>query len=211
MPSLILFDLDNTLYPESSGMDHDITRRMVAYVASFLGMGVEEARAYRHERAHKYGTTLEWLRVEHGFTDIESYFAAVHPDGEEYCIAPDPGLGPLLDSMDCRKAVLTNSPVEHARRVLAKLGAADRFGAVYDIRFNGLEGKPHPEAYLRACEASGAAVEDTVFVDDMPKYVRGFTALGGRAVLVDEQGRFSDEGLPSVRILAELPALISSL
>lgn len=211
MPRLILFDLDNTLYPESSGMDHDITRRMIEYVASYLGMGVEEATVFRRERAHKYGTTLEWLTREHGFKDTEAYFAAVHPEGEEYCIAPDPGLGPLLDSMDCLKAVLTNSPSEHARRVLAKLGVADRFEAIYDIRCNGLRGKPHAEAYLRACDSSGAKVSETVFVDDLPKYVRGFIDIGGRAVLVDELGRHGDEDLPRVRSLAELPALIAAM
>jgi haloacid dehalogenase superfamily, subfamily IA, variant 3 with third motif having DD or ED len=211
MPSLVLFDLDNTLYPESSGMDHDITRRMIEYVAAFLGMGFEEAKAFRHERAHRYGTTLEWLRTEHGFTDIETYFAAVHPAGEEYCIEANPGLGAILDSIPARKAVLTNSPMEHARRVLAKLGVADRFEAVYDIRFNNLAGKPHAEAYRRACEGSSASVADTVFIDDMPKYARGFTALGGRAVLVDEFGRYGEEGIPAVRELSELPARLASL
>lgn len=211
MPSLILFDLDNTLYPESSGMDHDITYRMISYVASFLGMGYEEAQAYRRSRAHRYGTTLEWLRAEEGFVDVEAYFAAVHPDGEEYCIQPSPELGRILDSIAARKAVLTNSPAEHAKRVLAKLGVADRFEAVYDIRFNNLAGKPHADAYIRACEGSGSTVADTVFVDDLPKYVRGFTAIGGKAVLVDEFGRFEAEAFPRIKSLAELPALLGSL
>jgi putative hydrolase of the HAD superfamily len=207
MLKLALFDLDNTLYPESSGMDHDINRRMVGFVASYLGMPLEEARAFRHEHAKKYGTTLEWLRTEQSFSDTEGYFAIVHPDGEEYCIEPAPELGPLLDSLPMRKAVLTNSPSEHAERVLAKLGVRDRFEAVYDIRFNCLQGKPHPEAYLRACEASGVRAEEALFVDDMPKYVHAFIELGGRGLLIDEYDRFPDESLARVRRLAELPAL----
>jgi putative hydrolase of the HAD superfamily len=208
MVRFVLFDLDNTLYPESSGMDRDITRRMIEYVARYLGMTAEEARQYRHERAKKFGTTLEWLKVEHGFSDTEAYFAAVHPEGEEYCIAYDPELPRFLDALTQRKAVLTNSPMEHAGRVLTKLGVADRFEAVYDIRFNGLRGKPHPEAYRRACEASGVGIEETLFVDDMPKYVRGFLELGGRSVLIDEADRFAGEGLPRIRSLAELPAIL---
>jgi putative hydrolase of the HAD superfamily len=211
MLALALFDLDNTLYPQSCGMDHDITRRMVDYVARYLGMSVDDARAFRHERAKKYGTTLEWLIAEQGFSDTESYFAAVHPDGEEYCIEADPELGPLLDALPLRKAVLTNSPSEHAHRVLRKLGIADRFEAVYDIRFNSFRGKPHAEAYRRACDALGVPVEQTLFIDDLPKYVRGFLDIGGRALLVDESGRFADEGLPRLRRLAELPALVASM
>jgi len=211
MLRLVLFDLDNTLYPESSCMDRDITRRMIEYVARFLGMSPEEARRFRHENAKRYGTTLEWLRAEHGFADTESYFAAVHPEGEEYCIAPDPELSRLLAALPQRKAVLTNSPIEHADRVLAKLGIAEHFEAIYDIRFNGLKGKPHAEAYSRACAALGVGIEETLFVDDLPKYVRGFLEIGGRALLIDEGDRFADEGLPRIRSLLELPAYIASL
>ena len=211
MLALALFDLDNTLYPESLGMDLDIDRRMTDYVARYLGISVEEAGVFRHERARKYGTTLEWLTLEHGFEDTESYFAAVHPEGEEYCIAPDPDLARILDALPLRKAVLTNSPSEHAERVLARLGVRDRFGAIYDIRFNGLRGKPHADAYQRACAAEGVRAEETVFIDDMPKYVRGFMAVGGRAVLVDEADRFAGEGLPRIRTLAELSEALRAI
>jgi putative hydrolase of the HAD superfamily len=210
MVRLVLFDLDDTLYSGSRGMNKDIVRRMNAYVARYLGMSDEEALALRRERAAKYGTTLEWLTVERGFTDTESYFAAVHPEGEEYCIEGDPALGRLLDALPMRKAVLTNSPAEHARRVLAKLGVADRFSAIYDIRFNAFRGKPHPEAYRRACEASGVGIGETLFIDDLPKYVRGFLDLGGRALLIDEADRYAAEGLPRIRALAELADLVAA-
>jgi hypothetical protein len=36
-------------------------------------------------------------------------------------------------------------------------------------------------------------------------------ALGGRAVVVDEAGRFAAESIPRVRTLGELPALLASL
>ena len=210
MLELLLFDLDNTLYPESSGMDHDIVRRMIGFVGRQLNMGFEEARAFRRAHASAYGTTLEWLIAEHGPVDIEAYFAEIHPDGEEYCIVPNPGLARVLDSFECRKAVLTNSPREHAVRVLAKLGVADRFEAIYDIRYHDLKGKPRPEAYRRSIEASHATVAGTIFVDDLPKYVRGYLAIGGRAVLVDEYDRYGAEGLERIASVAELPTLLAA-
>jgi putative hydrolase of the HAD superfamily len=211
MLRLILLDLDNTLYPESLGMDRDIDKRMNEFVALYLDLPYKQAFELRRERAKKYGTTLEWLTVEHGFADPEVFFAAVHPEGEEYCIEKDPELARVLDAVELPKAVLTNSPSEHARRVLAKLGVADRIGAIYDIRFNSLRGKPHADAYRRACEASGVAVDEVLFVDDMPKYVRGFVELGGRGLLIDEAGRFSGEGLPRIRSISELPAFVATL
>ena len=211
MLRLVLLDLDNTLYPESKGMDIDIVRRMNAYVARYLGISEHAALALRRERAKHYGTTLEWLTVEQGFTESEAFFAAVHPEGEEDCLESDPELARALDAVDLPKAVLTNSPSEHARRVLRKLGVGDRFAAIYDIRFNDLKGKPHADAYRRACEASGVGVDEVLFVDDMPRYVRGFLDVGGRALLVDEADRFADEGLPRVRSIVELPAYVAAL
>jgi len=211
MIRLLLLDLDDTLYSESLAMGSDITERMVRYVAEYLGMGLEEARAYREQRARRYGTTLEWLTVEEGHTDNETFFAVAHPEGEEYCINPDPELGKVLDSIALRKAILTNSPSEHAERVLRKLGIADRFEAVYDIRFNGLQGKPHPEAYRRVCEALGVAVEETLFVDDMPKYVRGFMELGGYGALIDEKDNFPGENMIRIPSLHHLPEVLAKL
>jgi putative hydrolase of the HAD superfamily len=205
----LLLDLDNTVYPETTGMERDILRRMNEYVARYLGMPQHEARELRRERVRKFGTTLEWLMAEEGFGDPEAYFAAVHPAGEEYCIDASPALGRILDSIDLPKAILTNSPREHAERVLRKLGAEGCFEAIYDIRFNELRGKPYREAFLRACRACGVAVEDTLFIDDLPKYVQGFVDLGGRAVLVDESGRHADTSFRKIHSLVELPDLIA--
>ncbi len=190
-------------------MEADIRRRMNEFVASFMGMNQHEAREYRHAHAKKYGTTLEWLMSEKGFADPEFFFAAVHPEGEEYCIEPDPRLGALLDSIDLPKAVFTNSPSEHAERVLRKLGVRDRFESVYDIRFCSLKGKPHASAFRRVCDAIGVEPRDMLFIDDMPKYVRGFVELGGQGVVLDEYGRYAEAGLRRIHSLAELPDLFA--
>ena len=211
MLRLALFDLDDTLYHHYVGMGDEIVGRMNEYVAHYLGLSSDAALALRKKEAAKYGTTLEWLRAEKGFSDVESYFAAVHPEGEEHMLKADPELACALDAIDLPKAVLTNSPSEHARRVLSKLGVADRFQAIYDIRFNALQGKPWPESYRRSCAAAGVAVEEAFFVDDQPKYVRGFQAVGGKAFLIDESDRFADEDLPRIKSLAELPAALASL
>jgi putative hydrolase of the HAD superfamily len=205
----LLLDLDNTLYSDSRGMEKDILKRMNEYVASWLGMSVHDAREFRHLHIKRYGTTLEWLMEEHGLKDHEAYFAAIHPEGEEYCIEADEALGRILDSIDLPKSVFTNAPMEHAERVLRKLGIGDRFEGIYDIRFNNLKGKPGADAFLRVCAACGAAVEDVLFVDDLPKYVKGFADLGGRSVLIDETGRHPDSGFRRIHSLAELPDIIA--
>ena len=184
MISHLLFDLDNTLYPETAAMNQGITRRMLVYTAGFLGVTYDEAVALRRQRLPLYGTTLEWLRNEHGLTDVSGYFNAVHPPEEVDELQPDPDLRTLLLSLGLPMTVLTNAPRCHAERVLEFLNVADIFTGVYDVERNNLRGKPYPEAYLNAISGAGSTVAETVFFDDHKKYTDGYERLGGRAVLV---------------------------
>lgn len=205
----LLLDLDNTLYSDHTGMEKATFERINAFMAEWLKLPVKEALELRRSRMALYGTTLEWLMADYGFAEVERFFSTVHPEGEEDCISPDPGLGRLLDSLELPKAIFTNAPMEHAVRVLDKLGVADRFEAVYDIRYNGLRGKPAPEAIRRVLSACGVAPEEALFVDDVPRYVQGFVDLGGHGILIDEMDRHPDSRLRRIRGLAELPALIA--
>jgi putative hydrolase of the HAD superfamily len=208
MTEALMFDLDNTLYSENTGMEARVLAAINEFVGAFLDLSPEAANLVRRNGVKLYGTTLEWLVFEKGFDDPEAYFTYIHPENEIELLVPDPGLPAILDSLPYPKIILTNSPLEHARRVLKALGIEDRFQAIYDIRFSELVGKPHPKSFLRAIEASGLKVETTVFVDDLPKYILGYQALGGRAILKDEGRRFLDRGFERIESLAELGALL---
>jgi len=191
-------------------MEEGVVQRMSEYSAAFLRMSVEEARELRLKEMPRYGTTLEWLMSEYGFKDPEEYYAAVHPDGEEACIDPDPALGDFLRSLPYSKAIFTNSTMEHAHRVLDRLGFPDVFERIFDIRFNHLQGKPHPAAGLRVCSAVGVNPSQTVFMDDVPRYVRGFAECGGHGVLVDDRNRHPDVDGIRISSLYELKRLLDS-
>lgn len=185
--------MDNTLYPASSAMDKGITRRMLECVADFFHCTMDEAIALRSERIVHYSTTLEWLRSE-GLTDVEGFLAHVHPSNEAEELPPQPGLRDFLISLNMPMSILTNAPHEHADTVLGKLGIADLFEAVTDIRDAGFNGKPYPDSYMAALKKVGATIEYTLFLDDMQKYTDGWVALGGTAVLI---------GSPNGKPLAE--------
>ncbi len=185
--------MDNTLYPASSDMDKGITRRMLECVADFFHTDMEGATKLRAERIVHYSTTLEWLRAE-GMTDIEGFLAHVHPDNEADELQPQPALRDFLISLNMPMSILTNAPHEHADRVLAKLGVADLFEAVTDIRDAGFNGKPYPDAYMAALNKVGADINNTLFLDDMQKYTDGWAAMGGTTILI---------GSPNGKPLAE--------
>jgi len=178
-------------------MDTGITHRMLSCVADFFHITYDEAVMLRAQHLPEFSTTLEWLRHE-GFTDTEYYFSRVHPENEADELPPDPILRPLLVSIAIPKLILTNSPKEHADRVLAKLNIADLFTHICDIRSCGLNGKPYAGAYQKALALCNGTVDDTIFFDDQYKYTDGYEALGGTAVIVGtKNGSHQDSSLLS--------------
>lgn len=210
----ILFDIDNTLYRASDGMDEGITRRMLEFVARYLGVSFDEGLARRASGLPKYGTTLEWLKAEHGFTDEVAYFDAVHPESEISELKPDPNLRSYLLSLGLPMTVLTNAPMSHAIRVLKFYNINDIFTGIYDITFHGGKGKPHEAAFRATLDAAGFSVGETLFLDDLPKYVRGYKEIGGQAVIVDETGKYIDmakmEGFGHVTTVYGLAAILGN-
>jgi len=203
-----LLDMDNTLYPASSAMDAGISSRMQQFVSDFLNVPLDEAIALRAQNVPNYGTTLEWLKIQHGLTDENAYFDAVHPESELDELHPDENLRPYLLSLGVPLTLLTNAPMSHATRVLDFFNISDIFLGVYDLTFHDGRGKPHPECFLNTLRDVGKTVDETVFVDDHPKYVRGYKTLGGRAILVDEKDRYNElakqEGFSRIHSIYEL-------
>ena len=207
----LLFDLDNTLYSSRYGLENNVSQRINDFIVEVMGLPRPEVEEIRKEVAqnHKYGTTLEWLMAEKGFSDIEAYYGAINAGNDYDSLPPDPELDDFLATIPLPKAVLTNSCIEHAERVLAKLGIRGRFSHVFDIRFNNYKGKPRKEVYLRALEAMGAKPESCLFVDDYTKFVDGYLALGGKALLMDEFDQRPNYPHPRIKNIQEIEKYIS--
>ena len=194
-----LFDLDNTIYPSSSKINEGIDLRMVEAVSEFLHIDMETAKKMRHEKKKNYSSTLEWLMKEQNFTDIDWYLKKVHPESEIEELSPVPGLKELFESFSqagISMSILTNGPDFHARRVLEYYGIENYFSSIHDIKENNMHGKPYANAYFSALERENYKFEETLFIDDYPKYVAGYLELDGKAVLIDREGRFSDFSFP---------------
>lgn len=211
----LLLDLDNTLYPASGGMDEGVTRRMLDFVAQFLGVSFEEGVRIREVEQKPYGTTLEWLKTEHNLLDEEAYFEAMHPENETEELQKDAALRPYLLSLGLPLTLLTNAPMSHADRLLKFFNIEDIFLGIFDLTFHKGIGKPHPACFRSTLEAVGFSVEETVFVDDHPMYVHGYKKIGGKAVIVDESGRHKKlaktEGYGHIRTIYELGGILPNL
>ncbi|MDR1565695.1 MAG: HAD-IA family hydrolase [Treponema sp.] len=203
----ILFDLDNTLYSRRCGLENNVSARIHDYLAAWMGVTVEEAMEEREKRIGPYGTTLEWLIAEKKFTCIDQYYQAIYPENEADALHEDPGLRNFLKTLPCPLSILTNAPKEHADRVLKKLGIKDLFTEIFDLRRLGFKGKPLEEAFRTALETLRAQPEEVLFIDDMPKYVSGYRAIGGRGVLLDELDEHPTYPYEKIRDLREISGL----
>lgn len=190
----ILFDLDGTLYSRSTGIQQALDERMNIYVQRVTGCTPEEAPVLRRSWFIRYGTTLAGLQREYHI-DVEDYLRVIHDIRLETFLARDRELDALLDQLDLRRAIFTNSPAEHAARVLRTLGVAQHFPLIFDIRFFEFQPKPGLTAYTRALDALGVAASETLLIEDTPQNLPPARELGMRTILIDEQGAHSPDGI----------------
>jgi len=207
MIKYLIFDLDNTLYSSRYGLELNVEERLKNFCSDFLGIPPEEAWQQRRE-AKQYGTCLEWLMTEKGFTDIEAYMSAAHPKGEADTLPHDTDLRIFLSDIRLPKAILTNSPREHADLILDKLRIANLFTHIFDIRASNFIGKPRREVYENALVTLEVEAKDVLFIDDIPACVEAFAGMGGKALLFDENNVHEKCSVRKIRKLTEIRKFI---
>ena len=182
---LILFDLDNTLYPHDLGLWRLIAARIRAYVGRALDLPPEEAAIVQKRYWLEYGTTIAGLIQEHG-VDPGPYLADVHDVGVGDHLQPNPTLDAILTALPHRKAIFTNATAIHAHNVLTALGVLEHFELLVGLDEVGYVSKPNPLAYERCLSLLGVSAERCLFIEDSPVNLVPAEAMGMKTVLVGQ-------------------------
>ena len=178
-----IFDLDNCLYPASTGLFSLIDQRMGAYIQRLLGCGPEEARRVQKGHFHQHGTTLAGLMKEHG-VDPHDFLDDVHDIALDR-VQCDERLARLLPRLPGRRFVFTNGDAVYARRVLDRIGVSDHFDELHDIHASSYRPKPDPHGYALLCERFGIDPAHALLADDMVQNLAPAKALGMTTIWVD--------------------------
>ena len=178
-----IFDLDNCLYPASSGLFDLIDERMAAYIQRLLGCPPEEAKRVQKAHFHQHGTTLAGLMKDHEI-DPHDFLTDVH-DVPLDRVQPDDRLSRLLPLLPGRRFVFTNGDAPYARRVLERIGVGEHFDDLHDIHASGYRAKPDPHGYELLCERFGIDPGEALLVDDMVQNLGPAKALGMTTIWVD--------------------------
>jgi putative hydrolase of the HAD superfamily len=221
-PEHFLFDLDDTLYPPSSGCFRLVAGRIHDYVRTRLGLEEQEARALQRRYWQEYGTSLRGLMVHHG-VEPQAYLDYVHDVPVESRLAPDPALRAVLERLSGHRHVFSNGPEAYVRRVLRRLGVEDLFDRIFDIAACGYIPKPNAAPYALVARALGAADEACVLVDDAPANLapawrRGWFTVwlrapeswaGGAPGLSVREAQAGVQADAVIASLAELPGVLA--
>ncbi|KAK4848048.1 hypothetical protein QYF36_008709 [Acer negundo] len=151
----LLFDLDDTLYPQSSGLNLACRKNIMEFMLQHLHIDESDVPGMCLDLYREHGTTMAGLKALGYEFDNDEFHANVHGKLPYENLKADPVLRHLLLSMPQRKIIFTNADKAHADQVLRKLGLEDCFEGI--ICFETL----NPP--LEQDENKDALDDDTVF------------------------------------------------
>jgi pyrimidine 5'-nucleotidase len=188
----LFFDLDDTLYPASTGLWPAIKDRMTLYMIERLGLPEDDVPFLREQYFKMYGTTLRGLQERHN-VDKDDFLSFVHDLPLKEYLAPNPVLREVIASLPTRNLIFTNADVSHARRVLAMLELDDLFEAVVDVNAVAPYCKPMPESFAIAMDlADEPDPRRCVMIDDLPRTTRAALNVGMASLLYGCDGPTED-------------------
>src|SRR3984885_631367 len=171
-----VFDLDNTLYPASSGLFPLVQARMNEYICNRLGVSMEEAKALRARYFREHGTTMHGLMTVHRI-DPHEFMAFVH-DVDLSVVPANPELVAALNGLSGRKLIYTNGSVPHAENLLRHLGISHHFDDIFDIVASDFAPKPAMTALRLFVDRFGIEPARALMVEDMAKNLAPAAELG---------------------------------
>ncbi|KAH8499182.1 hypothetical protein H0E87_017911 [Populus deltoides] len=148
----LLFDVDDTLYPRSSGLLEEVTKNIQEYMIQKLGIEETEASQMNGVLYKSYGTSMAGLKAIGYDFDNDDYHRFVHGRLPYERLKPDHVLRNLLLSLPIRKVIFSNADQAHVAKVLSRLGLEDCFEGV--ICFETLN--PFNYEDINACDGTGS-------------------------------------------------------
>ena len=184
--SHLIFDLDDTLYPPGNGLWGEIGERINRFMIERIGIDPALVNDVRRQYYQTYGTSLRGLMINYPQMSPDDYLAFVHAVDLARYITPNPALGKMLATLPQPKSIFTNSDINHANRVLTRLGVARHFETIVDIRAMGFENKPLPQAYQALLKHLNAQPADCILIEDSVRNLRPAHALGMTTIFVGD-------------------------
>ncbi len=186
-----LFDLDNTLHNASKGIFQAIDGRMRIGVAETLGVDMEMADELRVEYWRRYGATMIGLQRHHG-ADPAAFLEHAHDFDVPSLLSAERGLASQLRRLPGYKLLLTNAPMDYARRVLKALNLLPVFDGLWSIEHMQLQGryrpKPSPALMKQTLAVLKSQARDVILVEDTLRNLKSARQIGMQTIHIYNAG-----------------------
>jgi len=203
----MMFDLDDTLYPPTSGVWEAIGVRIDRYIHEKVHIPCEDVVALRKDLFHKFGTTMRGLVELYG-VDPEDYLEFVHDIDLNRYLLPNDMLRETLRQYPQRKIIFTNASVKHAQRVILRLGLDGIFDQIVDILSIAPYCKPQKAAFEKAFEvAKLKSPGECIMLDDSLLNLHAARELGMYAIQVGANERTAGVDA-AIMTLTDLPSVV---
>ncbi|XP_076913968.1 uncharacterized protein C24B11.05-like [Bidens hawaiensis] len=226
----LLFDMDDTLYPMSVGLNYAYRKNIEEFMLRHLNIEESQVPDMCLDLYREHGTTMAGLKALGYKFDNDAFHALVHGTLPYHALKPDLVLRNLLLCMPQRKIIFTNADKAHAARVLSRLGLEDCFEGVICFEtlnvhpVKGLENsnvggvnkcsvesytriicKPVLESFQAAMVIANMDPKKTIFFDDSVRNIATAKTAGFHTVIVGRSGLVpgADHALSSIHNIRE--------
>ncbi|KGN65740.1 suppressor of disruption of TFIIS [Cucumis sativus] len=126
----LLFDVDDTLYPLSSGLSKQCTINIEEYMVEELGIEKDRVVEMNQFLYRNYGTSMAGLKAVGYEFDNDHYHSFVHGRLPYNNLKCDMVLRNILLSLPIRKVIFSNADEVHVAKVLSRLGLEGCFESI---------------------------------------------------------------------------------
>ena len=203
------FDLDNTIYPKSSGIAELMVQRIELFFVKYLQLPAEESKVLGARYYQDYGLAIKGL-IKNFSIDPLAYDEFV--DGGlplDDILKPQEELTNLLDRLSRKGScwVFTNAGQAHAIRVINLLHLESFFSGIIYCNYSepNFPAKPDRLAFARAMQC--AHVDDPrkcFFFDDAVGNIRTAQEIGWNVVYVDEDAMTQQSSMDEINASLEI-------
>jgi HAD superfamily hydrolase (TIGR01509 family) len=210
-PLAVVFDLDGTL------IDSEALVREAHFAAcDKLGYAMSDAQFLSLVGLHREANDAQLKGFYGDDFPLEDFIAASRAHVGDRVAPLKPGAVELMDALDemtLPYGLATSSRRPWVDRHFTAYGLAERFRAIV-TRLDCVEGKPHPEPYLKAAAALGFEPTHVLALEDSHAGIRSAHAAGCMTVMIPDllpaDGEMRARVLRVAGSLHEIVGLISA-
>ena len=187
-----IFDLDNTLYPNTTNLFDKIDTLMCKFIEDNLNVTQQESLKIKDTYFHEHGTTLNGLMQNHKI-DAEKFLDFVH-DIDYSLLNEDIALGEQIQKLPGEKIIFTNGTRKHAKKVTQQLGIENNFSKIFDIVDANFIPKPKIEPYHALIATHSIDAQNSIFIEDIAKNLLPAHELGMKTAWVESDDSYCKQG-----------------